>query len=133
MVVVDAGTGVATVVAGGGVVDVVAGAGCGRVPGFGAVTTGLGNVVIGAVVGVAEVGTVVVGRGATPRRGPGGTIAGLLGALTSLPMIAVSSHRSGLAGASRTFASVRPSSFFVVVGSSNSISFSMGALSPRGS
>lgn len=117
---------------------VVVGAGCGRLPGFGVVTTGvvtpgLGWVVAGAVVGVADVGTVVVGAGITPRRGPGGTMAGLLGALTSLPMIAVSSQRSGFAGASSTFASVRPSSFFVVVGSSNSISFSMGALSPSGS
>jgi hypothetical protein len=139
VVVVGAGVaGGATVVVGAGVMVVVVG----RLPGLGNVTTGRGGVVTGAavfvgepgtVVGVTGFGTVVVGAMITPRRGPGGTIAGLLAALTSLPIIATSSHRSGLAGASSTFASVRPSSFLVVVGSSNSISFSMGAFSPSGS
>jgi hypothetical protein len=130
--------GCATVVVGAGATVVVVG----RLPGLGNVTTGRGSVLAGAavvagepgtVVGVTGFGTVVVGAMITPRRGPGGTIAGLLAALTSLPIIATSSQRSGLTGASNTFASVRPSSFLVVVGSSNSISFSMGAFSPRGS
>lgn len=105
---------------------VVVGNGCGRLPGLGVVTTG-------AAVGVGDAGTVVGGAGITPRRGPGGTMAGLLGALTSFPMSAASSQRRGFAGARSTVASMRPSSFLVVVGSSNSISFSIGAFSPSAS
>lgn len=132
VVVVVVGDGAKVVVA--GVDTVVVGAGCGRLPGFGVGVTGRATVVSGAsVVGVGEPGTDVVGVGSEPRRGAGGTIAGLLGAPMSLPMMAVNSQRSGLAGANSTFASMRPSSFFVVVGSSNSISFSIGAFSPRAS
>jgi hypothetical protein len=60
--------------------------------------------------------TEVVGDGVTPRRGAGGTMAGLLGALTSLPTAAVSSQRRGFRGARRIAVSKRPSSFFVVEG-----------------
>lgn len=79
-----------------------------------------GVVVVGAgVVDGVEGGggaTEVVGDGVTPRRGAGGTMAGLLGALTSLPMAAVSSQRRGFRGARRIAVSKRPSSFFVVEG-----------------
>ena len=136
------GDGVATVDEDAGTVTVVEGAGCGRLPGFGVVTTGLGSVGAGAsVVGVDGTlvfgafgsGIVVVGDGVAPRRGAGGTIVGLLAALASLPTNAVRSHRRGLLGTRSTAVSMRPSSFWVVDDSSNSISFSMGALLPSGS
>lgn len=137
---VGVGAGVVTTVVVAGMVEVVGevvvvlGPGFGRSPGFGVVMTGRGVVGSGAsVVGVVDDGTEELVGGVTLRRGAGGTIAGLLGSLTSLPMIAVNSQRNGLLGARRTLASVRPSSFFVAADASNSISFSMGAFSPRAS
>lgn len=142
VVVGDGGAGGATVVVVPGAgAAVVVGAGCGRLPGFGVVTTGvvtpgLGMVVTGAPVvgveGTVDPGAVVVG-GVRPRRGAGGTMAGLLDALVSLPTMAAISQRSGLLGASSTAVSIRPSSLRFVDGSSNSISFSTGALLPSGS